>query len=268
MATDIFEKLVMGWRCSGIEEGDMVLLHSSTKRLLRRLLRDKQKVSPKAILRSFMDAVGNNGTLLLPLFNFDFAEGAAFDIMTTPSQMGILSEVARTQPGVFRTGHPIYSFAAIGAKAPLFEGLENFSGYGADSPFAILYSNRGKVAILDLPEQDSMTFYHFVEEQENVPYRHHKVFKAPYTNSRGVRSDREFGLFVRNIDEGVETQVNQMGERLWEMGLYKGCRPGEGNGLRTISASSLFAATVEVIRSGNAEGLLYKIVSCGGPNAQ
>jgi aminoglycoside 3-N-acetyltransferase len=268
MAPDIFEELVESWLSSGIEEGDMVLLHSSTKRLFRRFIQKKQRPDPEIILQSFLEAVGKKGTLLLPLFNFDFAKGIPFDISSTPSRMGTLTEIARKRPGVVRTGHPIYSFAVLGAEAERFVGLENFSGYGDDSPFAVLHQNQGKIAILDLSDQDSVTFYHYVEEHENVPYRHHKVFEVPYTDASGVQSLREFGLFVRNLDEGVKTHVNPMGERLWSAGLYQGSRPGEENGLRTISASSLFAATTEVIRGGKAEGLLYRLASSNDINAE
>ena len=267
MAPNIFEELVKSWRSSGIEDGDMVLLHSSTTRLFRRLMRQKQRPEPEAVLETFLAAVGDGGTLLLPLFNFDFADGVPFDISSTPSQMGTLTEVARNHRGVVRTGHPIYSFAVLGAQTALFDGLENFSGYGADSPFGILHKNHGKVAILDLADQDSMTFYHYVEEYENVPYRHHKSFKASYTDAAGQQIDREFGLFVRNLDEAVETYVNPMGENLWDAGLYQGCRPGEGNGLRTIAATSLFAATSDVIRRGKAEGLLFKCANGDDTNA-
>jgi hypothetical protein len=50
-----------------------------------------------------------------------------------------------------------------------------------------------------------------------------------------------------------------MGEILWEMGLYKGSRPGQGIGLRSISARAMFDAVDDVIKSGRARGLLYSI---------
>jgi len=158
-----------------------------------------------------------------------------------------------------RTGHPIYSFAVIGARAREFKGVVNFSGYGADSPFGLLYRGGGKIAILDLPDQNSVTFYHFVEENLEVPYRYHKTFTGSYTDAEGRSDERTFGLFVRDLDKGVETHVDPMGEYLWQAGLYEGCRPGEGNGLRTIKAALLFDATANVIKSGKAEEMLYRI---------
>lgn len=202
-----------------------------------------------------MTALGDSGTLLLPLFNFDFAAGAPFDIRTTPSKMGALTEAGRLNVDAVRTGHPIYSFAAIGAHADQFRGVTNYSGYGTDSPFGILHRLGGSIAILDLSDQESMTFYHYVEESLDVPYRYHKAFEGDYTDGLGRTSRRTFGLFVR--DRGIETAVDPMGERLWEMGLYTGCRHGQGAGLRVIEANAVYDATASVICAGQARGLLY-----------
>jgi len=245
------------WRQCGVKQGDVLLLHSAVSRTLRRLVRYGRKPDVNDILASFMAALGDSGTLLLPLFNFDFSAGVPFDIRTTPSKMGALTEAGRLHADAVRTGHPIYSFAAIGAHADQFRGVTNYSGYGADSPFGILHRLGGSIAILDLSEQESMTFYHYVEEALDVPYRYHKAFEGDYTDDQGCTSRRAFGLFVRDLDRGIETAVDPMGERLWEMGLYTGCRHGQGAGLRVIEANAVYDATAGVIRAGQAHGLLY-----------
>jgi aminoglycoside 3-N-acetyltransferase len=98
-----------------------------------------------------------------------------------------------------------------------------------------------------------------VEETLEVPYRYHKTFTGLYTSAGGRSDERTFGLFVRDLDKGVETHVDPMGEYLWQTGLYKGYRPGEGNGLRTVEATLLFDATANVIKAGKAEEMLYHI---------
>jgi len=256
--TDAIELLAREWHAAGIEQGDLMLMHSSLRRTLRRTMRASgQRVSPADILESFRIAVGPDGTLLFPLFNFDFIRGVPFDIRTTPSQMGTLTEVARVHPDAVRTGHPIYSFAVLGAQQELFRDVDNFSGYGADSPFAILHRNGGKIGVLDLPDQDSMTFYHYVEESKAIDYRFHKTFTAGYTDLAGVSGPRTYGLFVRDVDRGVQTDVDGMGELLWAQRLYNGDRPGEGSGFRKIRSVDLFNAVAAIIDQGRAEGLLY-----------
>jgi aminoglycoside 3-N-acetyltransferase len=264
MAESGVTQLAKEWRAAGLASGDAVLVHSSLRRTLHRMSAAGRPITAADVLDSFLEAIGSKGTLLLPLFNFDFTKGTRFDMRTTPSQMGALTDAGRRHPKAVRTGHPIYSFAAIGAEAERFRGLENFSGYGSDSPFAILHSLAGRIAILDLPDVHSMTFYHYVEECAEVPYRFHKRFSGEYVDAAGSLSTRTFGLFVRRTDKGVVTDVDPMGELLWERGLYRGFRPGEGIGLRVIDATALYDATTAVIRDGKAAGLLYHIESQQG----
>jgi aminoglycoside 3-N-acetyltransferase len=247
------------WRSCGINNGDVVLLHSSASRTLKQLKEKIPELTPSLLLESFLKAVGSEGTLLLPLFNFDFARGVPFDIRSTPSHMGILTESARNFPGAVRTGHPIYSFAAIGSTASIFKNCCNYSGYGSDSPFGILKELNGKIAVLDLPDQGSMTFYHHVEEMEQVSYRYHKEFTGDYTDMAGETLKKTCSLFVRDLEKGVTTCVDGMGEHLWELGLYSGYRPMIGPGLRVISAKPLYEATSRVIRENLAGQLLYRI---------
>jgi len=255
----ITKEMASNWTQSGISEGDTVLIHSSLIRTIRYFLKQRKKISPQIVLDSFLEAVGSSGTLLLPLYNFDFTKGKAFDIRNTPSHMGALTEVGRLYPKSVRTGHPIYSFVAIGKKAERFRVVNNFSGYGKDSPFAILRELDGKIAVLNLSDQNSMTFYHHVEEMNKVTYRYHKQFTGEYTDANGHTEMKTYGLFVRNIEEGVLTHVNPAGELMWKNGLYKGCRPNEGNGLRVVSARIMFDFVSDIIKSGRAKNLLYRI---------
>jgi len=259
MSDRIVSQLADEWRRAGVSEGDTLLVHSNLRRTIRRLVRMKEPSSPHLIINSFLQALGDSGTLLLPLFNFDFPKGETFDLRNSPSHMGSLTEAARLREGAVRTGHPIYSFAALGKNAESFRGLKNFSGYGPDSPFGLLHQASGKIAVLDLPDQNSMTFYHYIEETLNVPYRHHKVFTGQYIDENGHQSLRSFGLFVRNIEQGVHTHVDPMGQILWDKGLYSGSRPMEGCGLRVISAPAMFTEVADVINSDRAKGLLYEI---------
>lgn len=255
----IIDRLVDDWRSAGVEDGDILLLHSSLGRTFRRILKLGGQINPNVVIESFLRALGGKGTLLLPLFNFDFAQGVRFDIRNTPSHMGSITEAGRLWPGAIRTGHPIYSFAAIGGRSYLFEGVNNFSGYGGDSPFAILHQNGGKIGVIDLPDQNSMTFYHYVEESLNAPYRYHKEFLGSYVDANGVESIRGYGMFVRNIEQGVVTAVDPMGEILWDKGFYTGFRPKDGCGMRVISTRNMFDEVSKVLNDGRARGLLYEV---------
>lgn len=247
------DQLTQNWHSCGINPGDIVLFHSSLRRTLK-----ENEMTPQEVLDSLLDAVGPEGTMVFPLFNFDFTKGIPFDIRSTRSRMGVLTEMARQHPQAVRSGHPIYSFAAIGKDARYFD-VDNPSGYGPESPFAILRELDGKIAVLDLDDLNSMTFYHHIEEMHEVDYRFHKQFTGEYTDREGDTSTRTYSLFVRDIEKGVLTDVNPMGEVLWERGLYSGFRQGEGPGCRTIRANAMYDAVSEVIENGQARELLYSI---------
>jgi len=193
------------------------------------------------------------------LFNFEFTNGVAFDLRNTPSHMGVLTEVARKRRNTIRTGHPIYSFAVIGRKSDIFVGVNNYSGYGEDSPFGILRRLNGKIAVLDIEENNSMTFHHHVEELSEVRYRYSKKFTGKYIDHLGLEIKKTYAIYVRNLGMGVETSLNPLGELLWKEKLYVGDRPNINSGLRVGEANKIFELVKTVINSGNALGNLYKV---------
>ena len=254
---DYIKQLSESWAKSGVNSGDTLLVHSDIKRTLINARRKGIQLTPDDILNSFLDCLGSSGTLILPLFNSGFPTTKHFDVRNTPSQMGILTEVARKRSDAVRTGHPIYSFAILGKEKDKFDGLVNESGFGENSPFGLLHKLDGKIACLDLEDQISMTFYHYVEELMVVNYRYFKTFSGTYIDSYGHESERDFKLFVRDYERKVLTHVNPAGEMLWKAGFYKGDRPKENSGLRTIEASNMFEFVSNLIKEGKAEGNLF-----------
>ncbi len=252
-------ELAESWNESGIEKGDTILLHSSLSGFLRKYRAKGIPVSPNDILDSLLMAAGKNGTLIFPTYNFDFTKGSTFDIRNTRSETGALSEAARLHPDSVRTGHPLFSFAVIGYDKNIFEDLCNFSAFGEDSPFAKLLELGGKIAAIDVAGENCMTFYHHVEEMENAPNRYHKIFKGNYIDRHGNQNEREFDVYSRKIDEGVETDVKPMEEYLWSKGLYSGYRPGEGSCMHVIPAEKVYEEASKVIKEGRSQGMLYNI---------
>jgi aminoglycoside 3-N-acetyltransferase len=251
--------LCAAWTRAGIRHGDCVLLHSSLLRLLNLYRRHGYRLDPETILESFLESIGPSGTLLLPTFNFGFTRGLPFNILHTPSEMGVLTEVARHHPFAVRTRHPIYSFAVIGRYADRFADLGNIDSFGPGSPFALLIELGGRIAVLGLADQGSMTSYHHAEQIADVDYRYHKSFEAQYIDADGSRSRRAYRMHVRDIERGVVTSVEPMGELLWAQGCYMGERFDVGHGLRVIDAAVLLEKTLAEIRAGRAKGMLYRI---------
>jgi len=158
------------------------------------------------------------GTLLFPVFNYGFCEGATFDYKNTPPQnMGTLSNAAFNRPDFSRTKHPVFSFMVWGKLKEEFLALNNSDAFGLDSPFALLYDMNAKNLLIDIPYNESFTFAHFVEEQERAPYRYTKSFTSDYIDEHGNKNRRTITLYVRRLEDGVENNINPTGK------IMEGC---------------------------------------------
>ena len=252
---DLAFKLADGWQKRGVERGATLLLHSSAKRTLKFF-----DIHPAELIRSFLHALGPEGTLLLPVFNFGWCRGEPFDIRSTPGETGVLGNTAMQWPGAARTPHPVYGAMVLGRHAQTWRDrtapstADTGEGYGRSSIFGWLHHVGGTIGVLDLDDQSSQTSYHYIEQCAGAHWRHHKFWRGQYTDENGETTLREYSIYVRN--EGIQTNVNPMGELLWRAGLYQGDRPHVGSGLRTIKAAAMYDAVtpiVSAIRQGAAD---------------
>ncbi len=113
-------------------------------------------------------AIGENGVLMMPAFTFQvylpgtYAE--AYDVRNSPSKVGILTEVFRKMPGVYRSFDPCHSFAVWGKNAEKYVAQHHLYPTidPEHSPLGMLYHEGGMV--LTISSASSVTFMHLVEE--------------------------------------------------------------------------------------------------------
>lgn len=209
-------------RCLDIDKGDTLLVSSDLKRLLFQCLEHGDSTDPNVFLESLMDAVGCKGTLLFPVFNWDFCKGVTFDYLRTPGRTGSLGKAALKREDFVRTRHPIYSFAVWGKDAGKLYEMENRDSFGQDSPFAYLREVRAKNLFIDVSYQDSFTFAHYTEEWEGkVPYRYVKEFTAGYIDGQGKEEERTYSMFVRDLDLNVYVTIDPMEAQFKQAGAVQ-----------------------------------------------
>ena len=122
----------------------------------------------------------------------------------------------------------------------------------------IIEKNQNLKNNINLPDQKSMTYYHYVEECMKVKWRYIKCFEGKYIEFDNSSSYVKAKIFVRKIEDGVLTDVNGMEKILWSKNLYKSRNHSIKN-CRSISAKDLKKEVINVIQSNKAEGILYKI---------
>jgi aminoglycoside 3-N-acetyltransferase len=176
--------LAADFRALGLLPGDTVLAHTSLRAI------GFVAGSAQAVVQAILDALGPEGTLVVPThttFNSDpagwrnppvpaawwpiiRAESPGFAPAVTPSwAVGAIPEIVRAWPGTRRSNHPQTSFAAIGAWAEAVVGTHPLEhGFGEASPLGAVYRRRGKVLLLGCGH-DRNTSMHLAEFRQERP---------------------------------------------------------------------------------------------------
>ncbi len=245
-----FDNLVEEFRAIGINAGDTLMVHSSYKSF------GGVDGGPQTVIDALLDVLGEEGTLIMPAFNFDFCKGEPWDVRNTPSHMGIITELVRQDPRSLRVFHPIYSFSIIGKRAEFLTKERYKSSYERNSLFGKLRQIDGKIMVIGLSYNDSMTFFHHVEELEGVDYRYLKTFTGMVTDENGHTYEDSFQMLVRDIDQGVETMVDPMGNLAEENGIIKSRTIGEA-AVKLMKANDIYEFAAREMRVN--PRLLYEI---------
>ena len=146
----------------GIRRGGVLFVHSSIKAI-------GADVRAEDLIAALRLAVGKNGTLVFPTFTS--REEAYFDPDTTPSVLGIVTEVFRSMPDTLRSRHPYHPVAAQGPAAKqLLQDHEKAPGpCGRDTPFEKLVQMKGQVIHIGC-DLDTLTLLHTAEALLDLPY--------------------------------------------------------------------------------------------------
>lgn len=237
----IYEDLVK----LGVNNGDILLVHSSLSSL------GWVCGGAQAVITALLNAVGKDGTLIMPTHSGDWSDPAewtnppvpkdwlqiiydnmpAFDIKTTPTLgMGRIAELFRTFPNTIRSNHPQVSFCANGkfarditAHHPLTPQL------GMKSPLGNMYKIKAKVLLLGV-DYDCCTSFHLAESLiDEMPIK--KTGTAVLENGKTCwkwfndyeYDPDDFTLIGKEFEQNYNVQKGKVGNgdcKLFEM------RPG------------------------------------------
>jgi aminoglycoside 3-N-acetyltransferase len=154
----------------GVRAGGLLLVHSSLRSL------GTVPGGAETVICGLLACLAERGTLLLPALSY-MAVGRQqprFDLLRTPSCVGLIPETFRTMPGVRRSLHPTHSVCALGpAAAALLDGHHlDRTPVGEHSPFRLLAQAGGQLLMLGCGLRPN-TSMHGVEELTSPPYLMH-----------------------------------------------------------------------------------------------
>lgn len=204
-----------------IDKGDTIYLSSSLVKIMWLCKKRSEEFDGNKFLDKVQEAVGNEGTILIPTYNFDFGNCGYYDIVNSKSKVGYLGNIALERSDFKRTKHPMHSFAIWGKKKDLLCDLENSNSFGADSPFAYLLNDGGKEIGIGVGYDQGFTFLHYIETQAKVPYRFSKKLTGTYVTQNGESENREYDYPARDRTIQCVIRLNDLTELLEKNGAAK-----------------------------------------------
>lgn len=177
--------------------------------------------NPNVLIDSIKEKVGRMGTVLFPVFNWDFCKGITFDYKKTKGKTGTLGNVALKRNDFRRTKHPIYSFMVSGYHQDFFCNLTNKNSFGKGSIFDYFSELNVKFMLVDITMDQGFTFVHHIEQLGQVPYRYHKEFTSQYVDELGETTERGYSMFVRDLEMNPIQNLDPIEYDFFEIGIMR-----------------------------------------------
>ena len=156
-------EIVEQLRALGVEKGGVLLVHTSFQAVR------PVEVGPQGLIEALQDAVGSDGTLVMPSMSED--DDVPFDPLTheVKGSLGVVADTFWRLPGVTRSDHPA-AFAARGPQAAaIVSGPLPLPPHTPESPVGQVHTRNGQVLLLGVGH-DANTTLHLAELIAGVPY--------------------------------------------------------------------------------------------------
>jgi len=220
----------------GVNVGDLVIVHSSAKAVGR------TPEGPITAVKALKAAVGEAGTLLVPVFSSPRADGI-FKMKRTPSRVGLITEAFRRSNGVLRSRHPTHSVAAWGKRAAEFVAdHDKTTALGADSPFHKA-AQAGAYIIMIGCHLTTCSLVHVAEAVVRVPYLGKVTYPGYDRTLTLIDLDGNEQKFEPVDNPGDSANFTVVQDELERRGQIRHCKVGSAETLRFDAMACLNAAT-------------------------
>lgn len=198
----------------GVQPGDGLLVHSALPLL------GSPEDGIETYLAALQEALGAEGTIAVPTFNFAFGRGQDYHPAKTPAEgMGAFSEFVRQLPASQRTSHPMQSLAVLGKAAADLADCDTPSAFDDGSAFDLMLQRGFKVLLLGADIQ-AVPLIHYVEQRVGVPYRYWKDFTGRIL-SGDTWQEITCRMYVRDMEIDARMEIYPIQELMESRGQWR-----------------------------------------------
>lgn len=224
----------------GILPSDNLMVHTSLKSI------GKMENGADTLLDALCEYL-KDGLLVMPGHTWSYINSSnpQFDVLESPSCVGMLPEIFRKREGVYRSLHPTHSLLAYGHDAEEFtSGDEKFDTPCApDSCYGKLEKRNGKVMFIGVNFM-KCTLIHCIEEVAGVPGR----LTDTYEQLRVKKADGEIiEVPSRRHDNANSDHYDKMEPVLEYRGVLTRGKIGDADVI-VCRIQDLFRITLELLK--------------------
>jgi aminoglycoside 3-N-acetyltransferase len=232
----------------GIKNGDIIFIHSDLSKF-GKLSEIKTKLEFNTVfLNACLDAVGSNGTVVIPTFTYSFGDNFnannIFDINNSPSVLNYFTEVARLSDGFIRSDDPMLSVVSHGNKTnKIIKNLSNIC-LGKGSVWENLHEQNAHNLFLGF--KFDTTFIHYIEEYFKVPYRHDIKFSGKIRDGN-KEYKKSYTYFATNRKIHTQRNRQKLYKKLHDENLITKIKLG-GADIMTVTSKDLFDVSKNLLQ--------------------
>lgn len=209
--------------------GDTLLIHSALFNL-GLLEHVSAKDLCETLYQYFIEYLGEDGTLLIPTFFYDYARhGTPYDIQTSPpdKHLGAFVQHIGLRQGMLRSINPIFNVSGIGPNAEYVCKGDTAAAFGANSPWDRMTDINAKILGFGSRFIHSCTYMMYVEQRVGSPHMYNKIYTAPIFDG-DKKIDKLVTAFVRFLDFNIQHDFNKLSDRAEKEGVVKSAPLGAG----------------------------------------
>ena len=194
-------KLISLFKRLNLKKNDNIIFHSNISGLYQYEKKININIC-KLFLKTILNYIGKEGTLLIPTYNYNFTKGKTYERNKTDCQVGLLGNILLKKFYKSRTYDPVFSHLVFGKlKKDLFN-CDYKESFGDRSIFSKIIQKKFKIVCFCC-SVNNITFIHYIEKKilKLINNRQFRSTTFGKFNSYCVKSDFIFKKLKKIINK-------------------------------------------------------------------